>query len=173
MQKKYEEQGFAFAHNNTRYAGSIKGEPSDRCLPIAKEDFEEIVAFDSKFFPAKRPRFLECWLYQKDASAFMVRENGRREILGYGVIRKCIQGHKIGPLFASETDVAEALLNSLVSTVPREDVFLDVPEPNRAAAELAQKKLMNPVFSTARMYTKTAPALPLDKIYGITTFELG
>ena len=32
---------------------------------------------------------------------------------------------------------------------------------------------MHPVFETARMYNKEAPPLPLEKIYGITTFELG
>jgi hypothetical protein len=32
---------------------------------------------------------------------------------------------------------------------------------------------MKPVFTTARMYTKQAPNLPLDKIYGVTSLELG
>jgi hypothetical protein len=32
---------------------------------------------------------------------------------------------------------------------------------------------MLPVFSTVRMYSKTAPELPLNKIFGVTTFELG
>jgi hypothetical protein len=29
------------------------------------------------------------------------------------------------------------------------------------------------VFETARMYTGGDPGLPLERIYGITTFELG
>jgi hypothetical protein len=29
------------------------------------------------------------------------------------------------------------------------------------------------VFETARMYTAGAPALPLHRLFGITTFELG
>jgi hypothetical protein len=32
---------------------------------------------------------------------------------------------------------------------------------------------MNVVFETARMYTSDFPQLPLEKIFGVTTFELG
>jgi hypothetical protein len=32
---------------------------------------------------------------------------------------------------------------------------------------------MLPVFSTVRMYSKASPELPLNKIFGVTTFELG
>jgi hypothetical protein len=48
-----------------------------------------------------------------------------------------------------------------------------VPEPNARAVALAQHAGMTPVFETARMYAGPAPALPLDHIFGITTFELG
>jgi hypothetical protein len=32
---------------------------------------------------------------------------------------------------------------------------------------------MAPVFETARMYKGPAPELPIDRIFGLTTFELG
>ena len=164
MQKKYEKDGFLFAHNNTRYAGIAHGERSNRCLTIRNDVFDEVATFDSKF--------LERWLFQKDANAFTVREEKSNNISGYGVIRKCFKGHKIGPLFANNEATAE-LLKSLSSTVSGEKVFLDVSEPNTAGIQLAKRSKMQPVFSTVRMYTKTAPVLPLDKIYGIASFELG
>jgi hypothetical protein len=52
-------------------------------------------------------------------------------------------------------------------------VFFDTPEPNSAAVRMAQKRSMTQVFGTARMYTKKMPSLPLDEIFGVTTFELG
>jgi hypothetical protein len=52
-------------------------------------------------------------------------------------------------------------------------VFLDVPEPNQPALGLAARYGLTPAFETARMYRGAAPALPLDRIYGITSFELG
>jgi hypothetical protein len=30
-----------------------------------------------------------------------------------------------------------------------------------------------PVFQTARMYTAEAPRVALERLYGVTTFELG
>ena len=172
MQEKYEQDGFHFAHNNTRYAGVIKGKRSQRCVPIRKQDFQEVAAFDSAFFPAPRPRFLRKWLFQNDTSSQLIR-NKVGNICSYGVIRKCRVGYKIGPLFADNLSDAEQLLTSLAVTADGETVFLDVPEANTAAVELAIECGMLPVFNTVRMYTKTAPPLPLKKIYGITTFELG
>ena len=52
-------------------------------------------------------------------------------------------------------------------------VSLDVPEDNAQAVELAVAAQLSPVFETARMYCGEAPGLPLNEIYGITTFELG
>jgi hypothetical protein len=32
---------------------------------------------------------------------------------------------------------------------------------------------MTSVFETARMYTKRAPDIPLTRLFGVTSFELG
>jgi hypothetical protein len=32
---------------------------------------------------------------------------------------------------------------------------------------------MTQVFATARMYTGPAPAIDLDRVFGVTSFELG
>jgi GNAT superfamily N-acetyltransferase len=174
MQEKYAREGFRFAHKNTRYAGIINDASSlNRCAPIHKADFAEVAAFDAEFFPALRNNFLNCWLFQSDATALLVREKESGTISGYGVIRKCVVGYKIGPLFAADLNVAHALFCELSAMAKGKTVFLDVPEPNAAAVQLAKSYRMEPVFSTVRMYTKKAPSLPLNKIYGVTSFELG
>jgi GNAT superfamily N-acetyltransferase len=173
MQQKYAEYGFKFAYNNTRYAGTAQNKPSRQCRPIQRTDFSEVAAFDLECFRFEREKFLDCWLFQKDSAGMLIHNEKTGVVSGYGVIRKCVEGHKIGPLFADSADDAERLFDSLTSTVPGETVFLDVPQPNRAAVGLAEKKRLQPVFSTVRMYTKTAPDIPLNRIYGVTTFELG
>ncbi len=86
------------------------------------------------------------------------------------MIRRRREGHKIGPLVADNAVVAAGLFDPLSARVPAGDpVFLDVPEPNEAA----QAKRMSPVFETARMYTGDPPSCELDRVYGVTTFELG
>ena len=52
-------------------------------------------------------------------------------------------------------------------------IALDTPAPNTAAVALAERYGLAPVFETARMYRGSDPGLPLARIFGITTFELG
>jgi hypothetical protein len=50
---------------------------------------------------------------------------------------------------------------------------MDVPEANQAGVAMAKKYGMESQFACARMYIKGDPGLPVDNIYGITTFEAG
>jgi len=83
------------------------------------------------------------------------------------------RGFKIGPLFADDPHIAGTLFQGLASRVPGQPIFLDTPEANPAAIELAKRHGMEPVFETARMYTKGSPAGRIDRCFGVTTFELG
>jgi hypothetical protein len=94
--------------------------------------------------------------------------------VGYGVLRPCRQGYKIGPLFADTPEGAETLFCALRAQVPPgQPFYLDVPEVNAAAIALTEKYGLQSVFETARMYTPEIPVLPTDRIFGVTTFELG
>lgn len=174
MQTKYQRHGFKAAFKSVRYQGTAKSSSPTRNYQVIKpKDFSEVASFDAGFFPAKRERFLKCWLFQKDSTSLMIKDSGTGQMLGYGTIRKCSVGHKVGPLFAKSQRVAEDLFEGLNAQVPGEQVFLDTPLPNQSALQLAKRHMMEPVFETVRMYTKAAPALPLENIYGVTTFELG
>ena len=66
------------------------------------------------------------------------------------------------------------LMDDLLARVHRgSNVYLDVPEPNTAGRVLAEGLGLIPVFETARMYRGGDPGLPLSKVFGVTTFELG
>ncbi|MFC7609439.1 GNAT family N-acetyltransferase [Teichococcus aestuarii] len=103
--------------------------------------------------------------------ALAVRD-GAGAVRGFGVLRPCREGAKIGPLTATGAPFARALFNALAEGAPG-PVFLDLPEPNAAALALAGEAGMAPAFETARMYRGPAPALPLDEIFGLMSFELG
>jgi hypothetical protein len=79
----------------------------------------------------------------------------------------------VGPLFAETPETAKRLFDSLAASVTGQELFIDVPTVNTAALQLVLSNGMKPAFTTARMYTKQAPNLPLDKIYGVTSLELG
>lgn len=174
MCDKYQELGYRFAHNNARFSTehlqfTIQANPS--IIPAQQINFTQLSAYDRKHFPAKRPSFLQCWIKQKDALALGFISNN--QLLGYGVIRACRQGFKIGPLFADNPEIADTLFKHLAQHAKGQNIFLDIPENNEAAVELTNRYKMVKVFATARMYLKEQPKLPINEIYGITSFELG
>lgn len=176
QQENYRRSGFVLAHRNVRYGGKPLALPG--AVGVSGLDWSAmpaVLSFDRQHFLFDRPRFLEKWLAPVEGAAFIARAgNG---VAGYGVVRRCRQGHKVGPLFAAHDDVARALYAALSTAAheaaPDEPVFLDVPEANPAARTLAEEAGLSPVFETARMYRGEAPDLPLGRIYGITSFELG
>jgi len=93
---------------------------------------------------------------------------------GYGVIRECRDGLKIGPLFADSEDVAKSLFGALTKNLADgTSIFLDTPQTNSSASALAQGYNMTEVFRTTRMYKNKAPILPFKRWFGVTSFELG
>ncbi|AKB19278.1 MULTISPECIES: GNAT family N-acetyltransferase [unclassified Methanosarcina] len=171
-EKKYQQvMKFRSSYSNLRFEGRGGGKVPDGLVKISKVPFEKLLAYDRKMFPAPRSGFLEKWINQPDSSAFAAVEKG--DMKGYGVIRKCRKGYKIGPLFADDQVTAEKIFRALRASVPEETIYLDVPEPNKKAMEIAKKYHMNVMFKTIRMYSRKEPDIELDKVYGVTSFELG
>lgn len=175
QQENYRKSGFTLAYRNIRYQGTDLRNiamPDDRVLALDKVGFEQLATYDSKFFGVARKQFLEGWMRMPDSHGLaMIRD---RKVSGYGVIRRCRMGFKIGPLFADDEKIAETLLLQLTSDVAMgEPIFLDVPEVNPAAVRLAEQHGMKKVFETARMYTGPPPAIEINGVFGVTTFELG
>jgi hypothetical protein len=52
-------------------------------------------------------------------------------------------------------------------------IYMDVPADNAQAIRLAEDFGLSPIFETARMYRGQAPEIPLDRVFGVTTLELG
>lgn len=174
QQANYARSGFKLAYRNIRFEGTGSGDPVifDNIVPLSARDFDDVCRYDRAFFPDERAAFLACWISQPQHAAVGVL-NGSA-LAGYAVLRPCRNGYKIGPLFADTPALAGSLFASLQGQVARGvPLYLDVPEPNRAATQLAAGRQMRPCFETARMYTQTPPALGLARQFGITTFELG
>ena len=141
-------------------------------MALSSIAWADILAYDLGFFPDTRENFLKTWVSQPHAHALGIIENGT--LAGYGVIRSCRTGYKIGPLNAENKDLAVELFNALLAEIPLgSTIYLDVPEPNAQAIDIARMYAMQPAFETARMYTGDFPNMALDKIFGITSFELG
>jgi ribosomal protein S18 acetylase RimI-like enzyme len=172
QQDNYRKSGFHLAYNNRRYQGKGHGILSQKLFDIKKISFEKLLEYDSKIFGADRKIFLQNWIGMPNASGFVMLHHN--EIIGYGIIRKCLTGYKIGALFADNEEIADCLYQGLCSLAgERDSVFLDVPEINAEAVNLALRYHMKPVFETARMYTKIPSLQSHHKVFGVTSFELG
>lgn len=171
QQENYRKSGMVFAHRNIRFGGQGGGLMPSGLVPLGEVSFTVVATYDRCHFPACRETFIHHWISAPNATGFAVMNDAK--MAGYGVVRQCINGSKIGPLFADTPEIADRLYRGLAATAGPGPLFLDVPEPNKAAVEFARTHEMSPVFETGRMYTKEPPNLPLHEIYGITTFELG
>lgn len=174
QQDNYKKSGFKLAFANIRFQGTGGGSMPDtpEIIPLDKISRDQFLTYDQPFFPGDRAEFISSWITQPGSSALGFIQ--RDKLTGYGVIRECKQGHKIGPLFANTPDQALALFQALKSRVAEGDpIFLDIPETNPQAMALVQSHNMVPAFETARMYTGPFPDLPMEKIFGITSFEVG
>jgi GNAT superfamily N-acetyltransferase len=173
QQENYKKSGFKLAYANIRYGGVVAtpAATSARVIPLAEIPFAMIEADDATVFPAPRPAFLRAWI---DASGHVGRALVRDGRLGaWGVIRPCQKGWKVGPLVADDRASAELVLATLLAGSGGGEIFLDVPSVNRDAVALAQSLGLVPVFETARMYTGPIRPLRLERVFGVTTFELG
>jgi GNAT superfamily N-acetyltransferase len=173
MVEKYERLGYRTAHRSVRYIFTPKIAQNllPEIVPVAQIPFAKLAAYDRRHFFASRDRFLERWIRQPHAVGLALVDAD--QLKGYGVLRKCRVGYKVGPLFAEEPEIAEALFDALCNHAIGEPVSIDIPEPNQAALRLAAKHDMRPEFACERMYLRGDPGLPLDTIYGITSFEAG
>jgi len=174
QQENYRKSGFKPAYRNVRYEGRGTGTVSrpSEIVELSSLPLETVQAYDRPFFPDDRTQFIRSWVHPPGGKALGIMRDG--VLAGYGVIRPCRSGYKTGPLFADSPDLAETLFAALRAGIsPAAPVYLDVPQVNRAAVELAERCDMKVVFETARMYSREEPRLPMTRLFGVTTFELG
>jgi GNAT superfamily N-acetyltransferase len=173
QQDNYRKSGFALAYANVRYGGTVAAPHAPRAdiVALGEVPIAAVEADDATVFPAPRSSFLRIWIGAPGHIGRALRRDGR--LAAWGVIRPCRQGRKIGPLVADDRAAAEAVLSALLVEAGGGEIFLDVPSVNREAIALAESFGLAPVFDTARMYTGPIAPLRVERVFGVTSFELG
>ncbi|TWI73459.1 acetyltransferase (GNAT) family protein [Bradyrhizobium huanghuaihaiense] len=173
QQDNYKKSGFQLAYANIRYGGTLAAPPVPPTGVIALDaiPFALVEADDATVFPAARVAFLRTWINTQGHIGRALLRDGR--LAAWGVIRPCRTGSKIGPLVADDRAAAETVARALLSSAGGGEIFLDVPAVNGEAMALAEGLGLKPVFETARMYTGPIPPLRIDRVFGVTSFELG
>nr|HPN39117.1 GNAT family N-acetyltransferase [Melioribacteraceae bacterium] len=110
QQENYKKSGFVYAHRNIRYkAHGIKDlNTNTNIFDISLISFPNLIKYDLECFPSPRPEFLGEWIKSPESFTHGFLQNNL--LKGYGTIRRCEEGFKIGPLFADSETIAEELL---------------------------------------------------------------
>jgi len=173
QQDNYKKSGFQLAYANVRYGGIVAPPPGPPADVVALDTipFARVEADDAMVFPAPRSAFLRAWIGTPGHVGRALLRDGK--LAAWGVIRPCRTGRKIGPLVADDRAAADAIVQALLASTNGGEIFLDVPAINREAIALAESLGLKPVFETARMYTGPIAPMRIDRVFGVTSFELG
>lgn len=167
----YERGGFRLAYRNLRFEGMAQGESSPNVMDGSTLPFEEIDRYDRLHHPAPRPRFLREWLSMPRVMTAAVMEGSR--MAAFGALRPCLKGWRFGPVYADRSELGERIVSHLMAKVAGDPIQLDAPETNEAAMELARRHRLQESFGCARMYYGPTPEIPVERIFGVTSFEFG
>lgn len=172
QQDNYRKSGFTTSHRHIRYAGEPR--PTGvgaAAVRLADVPFESVLEYDGQCFPGPRPVFLREWFVAPGHVTRALVADGR--LAGYGVIRPARDAARVGPLFADTQAGAAILFDALVAGFGGGPLVIDVPEDNPDALKLAAELGLEPVFECARMYTGPVREVRRERIFGVTSFELG
>lgn len=163
QQANYASMGFVPAYQTIRMSGVLPATAASPTLPAAR--LEEIAPLDRQCFPALRQAFLQHWLSPPNRSV-VHRADG--VVDAYGVARPCRDGAKLGPLFAHTVAAAIDIIDTLSGPL-----HIDVPAVQADWLAALSARGFSPGFQTTRMYRGPAPTISLDRVFGVTSLELG
>lgn len=189
----YERSGFVVHHSNARYQG-IRSDGAAACsvdsgssdcdiVSLNYISLEQILTYDSKYFPSRRQLWIDSLLHTPGAvsAGFVQHQRGSGSgvgvdvLCGFGVMRPCVSGYRLAPLYAETAEIAKELLTWLRAQLPVGAVFfIDVPCINAEGVSLVEDEGMTRVGESCRMYTKGMPqAICWGGVFGLSSLELG
>jgi len=182
--KLYQNDGFSSAEMFTRFKGNIPNNKEVKISKLPKDvtllpksdikvSFDSLLKYDTGIFKIPRESFLKSWLSMEESHTLCAMKG--TEVKGYGVISKCVNGYKIGPLFADNKSIAENLLIGLCKRIDQTDssVQIDISLENQQAVELAKKYKLKEVMKIQRMYRNEDPQMDNQKTFASATLEHG
>ncbi len=176
----YEKSDFKSATLNTRWFGHFNHKEGEKQPPILLEkpielvknvSLTNIIDYDTSIFSTPRQAFLSKWLKMPESHVLAAIDSGR--LVGYGVVSKTTAGYKIAPLFADSPAIAKQLLSSLTKNISKKNiVHIDIPD-NAFSSTMVKHFGLKKDFETLRMYRGTSPQMDEQKIFGLTSLEIG
>ena len=132
---RYSGYGFIEQYSNERFfkkshQKSLNTPPFFRSYHQGQDVFEKACEYDKSVFKHDRRKLLHSMVSMPQTFG-IVCFNKEGEVIGYGIARPCMEGYRIGPLYADNYKSARALGKILFNLIPEEQpVILDIPSAN-------------------------------------------
>lgn len=143
--------------------------------PISRLNVNCISDYDRRITSINRWDHMPQWLLSNASVCYMAVEENSGKVLGYGAIRKAHGFYKIMPLYADSDEIASALFQTLLDTVPKDTkVKLRIPIKNKDKCLQVLKPLGTFKAGTLvefRLHTISDVLLPYHQIYSLANTE--
>ena len=167
----YARLGFEAAHSHHRHSGVPEGHLAWGIVDAAEVEVDALVDLDDACFPGDRRAFMRTWIRAPHVTRVSLDSSGEPD--GFAVGRPAASGWRIGPVLAPDAGRAEALVRAIAQVAPGEMLHVDINTGNADAVAMARGMGLQPGFECVRMYRGGMPDLPLHRIFGAGTLELG
>lgn len=149
---------------------------NDGITPITPNLIKQVSHYDKKIFSASRQIVFSEMLTHENIKGFVIQNDNH--VMGFGFIRPCIKGYRIGPLMAEDINTAKSLITALVNSVNNRLIIIDSPAVNNERERLMKDLGFSRVeeSDTIAMISGPLPCNFLDNIdryYAIFSLEIG
>jgi GNAT superfamily N-acetyltransferase len=138
--------------------------------------YHKLLKYDARIWGSSRESFLKSVLQQAESYAFISFDEKTGEINGYGVIRPCMVGYRVGPIYSDSPESAKTLTRVLLAQVPSDSqIIFDIPNTNTFSHMFATFFGLDRVkeVDTLAMFKGDIPNLKESKCYGTASLEIG
>lgn len=146
-----------------------------RCTVLTKKLIPALNQYNQRHYFINQALFFE--LLQKPETNGLVFMDDN-VIKGFGLIRRCVRGFRIGSLVADTPEIAQSLIAELLVFAQRETIFIDVPDsnPHGISCMNAFHAVRTPQEDTITMIKGTGYSNYLNqrkRQYGLFSLEIG
>ncbi len=137
----------------------LKNNYYEKISPVA--DISEVAEFDRHVFGADRSQLIEFLKNNFHEAAWLIKEKGK--VSGFSLGRTGSRFYHIGPLSASSTEMAIALISKVFEKIENRPVAVDVLENNKDLIDFLTAVGFHKERHLIRMYRKPHPSETLNE----------
>lgn len=170
-----------FLRNGANHRWVMEKSPNLDVRHLISEDNQQkgtlslMVKYDASLWGSSRRSMLRSMISQPETYAF-VTFNKEGTVNGYGIVRPCAEGYRIGPIYCEDKENAKLLTEILTAQIPPDSkIIFDIPSKNTFSRLFAEYFHLTavPDSDTEIMFKGNAHEGAADRCYGVASLEIG